>query len=231
MKKFSLMNQAMLAKQYWRINQNSQSFISKTFKPKYFPRSSIHGCLPKPHRPWFWRNIIDHKNIKLKDGRWLIGIGSKIPLNHSVRFPCQAQHLNNPNLSTGSMADLIDSNLRSWKPNLVRSLYPFHLSSEILRLPISKIGIASDRLLWKHSYSGDFQVKNTYNLLHSDNSSSPPNPNRHLNIPLEVWCLIWNAIVPLKIYNFVWRLLHDSLPTNLTLKEKRDPNSQHLPSL
>ena len=51
-KKFSLMNQAMLAKQYWRITQNSNSLLARTFKAKYFPRGSMQECSPKPHHSW-----------------------------------------------------------------------------------------------------------------------------------------------------------------------------------
>ena len=69
LKKFSLMNQVMLAKQYWRISHNPQSFISRTFKARYFPRSSIHDCKPKSHHSWFWRNIIDPKKQKAKGGQ------------------------------------------------------------------------------------------------------------------------------------------------------------------
>lgn len=32
--------------------------------------------------------------------------------------------------------------------------------------------------------------------------------------------MIWKVKVPLKICNFIWRLLHDSLPTFLTLKNR-----------
>lgn len=35
-----------------------------------------------------------------------------------------------------------------------------------------------------------------------------------------MWNLIWKVKVPLKICNCIWRLLHDSLPTFLTLKNK-----------
>ena len=37
LKKFSLVNQAMLAKQFWRISHNPQSLVAKTFKAEYFP--------------------------------------------------------------------------------------------------------------------------------------------------------------------------------------------------
>lgn len=49
LKKFSFMNQAMLAKQFWRISKKPQSLLVKTFKAKYFPRSTTHECTPKPH--------------------------------------------------------------------------------------------------------------------------------------------------------------------------------------
>lgn len=42
LRKFGLMNQAMLAKQFWRISQHLHSLLAKTFKAKYFPNTSIH---------------------------------------------------------------------------------------------------------------------------------------------------------------------------------------------
>lgn len=178
------MNQAMLAKHYWRIGQNPHSLISKTFKARYIPRCSIHDCTPKPHQSWFWRNIIDHKNSKLKEGRWLIGIGFGISLDHLAWFPCHAQHQNNPNIRSGTVADLIDSTSPPWKPSLVQSLYPYPLSYEILRTHISKTGTGPDKLVWIHSFFGDYNVKCAYNLLHSDTINSATNPNRHFNITL-----------------------------------------------
>ena len=91
LKKFGLMNQAMLAKQFWRIGQNPQSLISKTFKAKYFPNSSIYDCVPKPHHSWFWRSIINQKNNLLKEGRWIVRNGANIPLTYTAWFPCQPQ--------------------------------------------------------------------------------------------------------------------------------------------
>ena len=58
LKRFELMNQAMLAKQFWRIAHNPQSLLARTLKVKYFPKGFTHDCSPKPHNSWIWRNII-----------------------------------------------------------------------------------------------------------------------------------------------------------------------------
>uniref|UniRef100_A0A7N2L3Y7 Reverse transcriptase zinc-binding domain-containing protein n=1 Tax=Quercus lobata TaxID=97700 RepID=A0A7N2L3Y7_QUELO len=173
-KKFNLMNQAMLAKQFWRISHNPQSLLAKTFKAKYFPHCSIHECVPKPHHSWFWRNLIQHDNPKLKDGRWWIGNGRDIPLKHSDWFNCPSHNLQNPNLITGKVADLINHNSGEWKADLVRSIYIATQCSKILSIPISKTGAVSDKILWKHSTTGQHDVRTAYKILLKDEVSKFP---------------------------------------------------------
>ena len=98
----------MLAKQFWRISHNPQSLLVKALKAKYFPRHSIHECSTKPHHSWFWRNIIKQDNIKLKEARWLMGNGAGISLKHPNWIKCPDQNLQNPNLVSSSIANLID---------------------------------------------------------------------------------------------------------------------------
>ena len=80
-------------------------------------------------------------------------------------------------------------------------------------------GIDSDRLVWKHSSSGDYQVKKAYNLISRELGSTIP----------TLWHLIWKVQVPSKICNLVWRLLHDSLPTFHTLRSRGIPMSSLCP--
>lgn len=89
--------------------------------------------------------MLDLDSYLLKEGRWIVRTGTNIPLSHSAWFPCQPQTLRQHNLSNGSVADLIDSTTHTWKPGLVRLLYPYPTSSEILRLPISKTGSGLDQ--------------------------------------------------------------------------------------
>lgn len=105
----------------------------------------------------------------------------------------------------------------------------FPLCYEIFRIPISKTGTIPDKLLWKHSNSGDFKVKKAYALLLKDSYHHPPNQHRLNHIPQEAWNSIWKVKVPLKICNFVWKLMHNSLPTFLTLKNKGIPTTSTYP--
>lgn len=95
-------------------------------------------------------------------------VRSYIPLDHPAWYPLQTDHLNNPNFRSGTVVDLIDCTSHTWKPGLVRAVHPPQVSSEILRILISKMGASPDILVWKHSISGNYNVKCTSNLLHRD---------------------------------------------------------------
>jgi len=73
--------------------------------------------------------------------------------------------MQNTNLGPGTVAGLIDHSRGVWKCDLFKKLYPQPQCHEILRIPISKIGVISNKLLWKHSSSREYSVKTAYNLL------------------------------------------------------------------
>ena len=90
LKKFSLIDQAMLVKQFWRISHNPNFLLARTFKAKYFPRGSIQDCTPKPVNLGFEEVSLNLRtpNSKKEDGglakavmfHSIIKIGSKFPL-------------------------------------------------------------------------------------------------------------------------------------------------------
>ena len=165
LKKFKIMNQAMLAKQFWKINHNPQSLLAQTYKSKYFPNCSIQDCVPKSHHSWYWKNIINHDAPTLKEGRWWIGSGFSIPLNHKFWFQCPDLNLSDPRLPTRTVGDLIDHGNSSWKADLVRSLYPPSQARDILQTPLPKTNSVQDKILWKYSINGDYKVKTANELL------------------------------------------------------------------
>ena len=98
-----------------------------------------------------------------------MGSGWHIPLQYPHWFQCLAQNFLNPNLVSSTIVDLIDHTTGAWKTDLVRFVYPEPQCSEILSIPLPKTRTVEDKLLWKHSSSGEFVVKkNAYNLLLKD---------------------------------------------------------------
>ncbi|XP_030938271.1 uncharacterized protein LOC115963415 [Quercus lobata] len=78
----------------------------------------------------------------------------------------------------------------------------------------------SDKLMWKHSSFGEYEVRSAYNILLKDEALKSPVELRPPHIPADVWQLIWKVKTPHKVNLFVWKLMQDFIPTFLTLKNR-----------
>lgn len=72
------------------------------------------------------------------------------------------------------------------------------------------------KFLWKHSITGEYQVRTAYTLLNSEMG----NLSWQNQLNPKIWSLIWKVKVPLRIINFIWRLLRDSLANFLNLRQR-----------
>ena len=54
---FEIFNQAMLAKQIWRLHSRKDSLIARVFKARYYPHSDIWKAKVGYHPSLGWRNI------------------------------------------------------------------------------------------------------------------------------------------------------------------------------
>ena len=70
-KKFGLMNKALITKQYWRICNNPDSFLVKTLKSKYCPQEDVHTHIPKKNTPLGFGELSWAKTTKF----YLLGFG------------------------------------------------------------------------------------------------------------------------------------------------------------
>lgn len=142
--------------------------MARTFKSKYFPWTSLQDYKPKPHHPWTWKNIATPVLPPLQQGRWLIGSGDNIPLTHPDWFHCPNTILLENNLFNVTVADLVNQDTKSWNVDLVRMLYHSPDCEEILNLPLPRTSRIKDRLLLKHSSSGEYKVNKAYRMLHQN---------------------------------------------------------------
>lgn len=163
-KKFGLMNKAMIAKQYWRICKNPNLLVSKILKSKYCLNEDLHSHEPKTHASWIWRTIMNPANTHLKQRVWRVGRGFNIPTNHPAWYKATPSAPNHLMSQISTVADLIDQNEAKWKSNIITQLYDRTDSEKILNIPLANVDSNStrDKIIWPHSLSGDYQVKKAY---------------------------------------------------------------------
>ena len=70
-------NLALLAKQGWRLIQNTESLAHRVLKAKYFPYSNFLEAQIGKKPSYTWRSLMDAKEVLRKGLKWNIGNGQK----------------------------------------------------------------------------------------------------------------------------------------------------------
>ncbi|KAL6214411.1 hypothetical protein ACLB2K_013845 [Fragaria x ananassa] len=152
-----------------------------------------------------WRSIIDGRDI-LKHGLGRhIGDGQRTNIWFDPWLKDEdLKMFRSPDLN--KVSDLFLSP-GVWNVNLLQELFPRHIVSKILALPISSRG-HHDRWIWSEDKKGKFTVKSAYHLArkHVLDHEVTPNPSSLL------WNKIWKAHVPSKVKVCAWKAASNILP-------------------
>lgn len=92
-----------------------------------------------------------------------------------------------------------------------------------MKLSIPKTEGNEDKLIWKHSHSGQYKMRNAYHLIQQRQCPTNRIDQRTNGIPQNIWKLLWKVKLPLKILTFIWKIMLDFLPIFATLKRKGIP--------
>lgn len=199
-------NDALLAKQFWRIWKGINPLLFNIFKAKYFSRCSIWEAPLGQNPSLAWRSLWGSRAL-LKEGIiWKVGNGTKI----NIWKDAWVRDEKGKGLETPmdlSKADWIVKNLmkadgRSWDRTLIESIFSKRDTELILNTPIS----LKDRLdvqVWAASTDGNYSVKTGYWLGKHHNQA----------IPHNCWNIIWHCNLLPKVKNFLWKLCSNILPT------------------
>lgn len=78
MRDFSAFNNALLAKQCWRLATNPTSFAATVLRGKYFLRTDIWEEKIPQQASFTWRSIMSARELVKEGSRWVVGNGRKV---------------------------------------------------------------------------------------------------------------------------------------------------------
>lgn len=138
---FRSFNQALLAKQVWRLVHRDDSLLYRCLKARYFPRSSILQA-SIGYRPSFsWRSICSAKDVITEGSIWQIGNGQSVSIwgDPWLPGPGSGKVLSSVKElpSIAKVQDLIDSVQIRWKTDLVDLIFHPNEAIKIKGIPLA----------------------------------------------------------------------------------------------
>ena len=128
-KELSLFNEALLAKQTWRLLHNKISLFYRVFKSRFCPNCSITDAKEGHGGSYAWKNILKCQGMIRRGAKWRVGNGESIKIWGDNWLPIINKFGVHGPLTTefqdAAVSTLIDPFSHTWDHNsLVAALGP-----------------------------------------------------------------------------------------------------------
>ena len=222
-KDLALFNNALLAKQAWRLLHNKDSLLHRVFKSKFFPNCSFMEAPYSPSGSYTWRSILKGREVLVRGARWRVGNGKSIkiwddPWLPSLEHP-RILSLVIDGLQEATVDCLINPTPRSWDRDALLGYFAPMEIDLILKIPLSPTTV-EDKLIWPHVPNGVYTVRSRYRFLVKEKFDPTSPPFSQSEAP-SVWDHIWRLLVPNKVKNFLWKACGEALPVKTNLVRRR----------
>ncbi|XP_060974139.1 uncharacterized protein LOC133039295 [Cannabis sativa] len=210
-------NQALLAKQGWKIINNPHSMMARVLKACYFTNNSFLEAKVGGYGSFIWRSILWGREIIAKGTRWRVLSGKDIRINEDkwLPRPLTFSLRTQAKVPKGTTMDKLKDEKGDWKQKIIEDC--FHKDDIPLILGMAPCARnLQDDMVWHYNPDGMYTVKSGYdvaekNILNAGTSSETT---------MQWWKGIWKMEVPPKIRNFTWRLCKEWLPVNTVLQKR-----------
>ncbi|KAM6596535.1 hypothetical protein CsatA_007059 [Cannabis sativa] len=217
-----LFNQAMVAKQVWRLMQSPHSLAARVLKYKYFPNTSILDAKDRQGLSHLWSSLIWGLKLLHSGLRKVVGDGQSVD---AFRDPWIPRPVSFRPISPAPIDGVMVSELigleGTWD---VQTLSQYFLSLDIdviLGIPLrggGGGGRCEDGWCWHYNSNGCYSVKSGYKValdMVSERNGCSSADLAHW------WNGMWNLKIPQKVKIFLWRMYHRALPTNSQLLKRK----------
>jgi hypothetical protein len=210
-----LFNQALLAKQAWRLIERPNNLCARVLKAKYYPNGELLDmAFPTIQSPT-WRAILHGLELLKQGVCWQIGRGSSVRIWRDPwiprgrtrrpigkRRPCRLKWV----------SQLIDESCMEWKEEVVREYFRAPDTQLILniRLPSNPVDAF---VSWFYEKNGLFSVRSAYkvakDLMEEEKGGGQSSSRNQEGRP--IWKKYWSLPLPHKILIFGWKVMKNGL--------------------
>ncbi|KAL9293822.1 putative ribonuclease H domain, reverse transcriptase zinc-binding domain-containing protein [Arabidopsis thaliana] len=215
-------NQALLAKQAWRLYHDTDSLLSQVLKCKYYLNSDFLSATKGTRPSYSWQSILFGRDLLVKGLKKIIGNGEKTMVwidnwlfeGHPRRpesIPVMVD-------ITLKVSHLLDPASKNWNLNMLRDLFPW----KDIQLILAQRPMFSreDSFCWAGTNHGLYIVKSGYELssrlLHKEmfrEAQEQPSVN-------PIFQGIWNLYTAPKIKVFLWKAVKGAVSVEDRLRTR-----------
>jgi ribonuclease HI len=197
-------NQALLARQAWRLLQFPDSLCAQLLKARYYPSANLLDTAFIQNTSPSWQGIVYGLELLKKGIIWRIGSGTSVRLFRDNWLP----RLDAPKVTA----------VRGMRRR--QTCHPLDVATILsIRIPTRA---SEDFVAWTPEKSGQFTVRSAYQLglqpaldsMSLGQSSSEPGGDR------KIWDLVWKAGVPPKMRIFAWKAATNTLAVREALHRR-----------
>lgn len=207
-------NIAMLAKQGWRLLNDSNPLVTSIIKAKYFPKTDFLNAKLGDNPSYMWRSIFAAQEVIKQGCRRSIGTGRDTFVWKVPWLPCTENgYLTtsmHQELESLKVCGLMEVHQRKWDNEILNDLFNSRDVQLIKNIPLVSMD-KNDSWLWLFDANGEFTVKSCYRQLVGESNMSNAG----------FWKKLWSLELPGKVRFFLWRTCRSCLPTGKALVNKR----------
>ncbi|KAH9768398.1 putative reverse transcriptase/RNA-dependent DNA polymerase [Citrus sinensis] len=181
-------NQALVAKQGWRVIHFPESLMARVLQARYFKNSSFMQAKLGSNPSFIWRSILWGRQVLQNGMRWRIGCRQQVKIYQSRWIPrlTSFKKFSRATLPVEvTVSTLIDKE-HKWNEILIKQHFDHEDAYKILKIALPR-ALEPDQMIWTYDKQGRYVVKSGYQIAMSLKFKDQPSSSTAS--PTE-----WNAI-------------------------------------